>query len=145
MKRIVQRLTLLGFALTLILAAAQHKPKLTPPARATVPPDSKIFVDSNNGFDTFLLAALQEKKVRLQLVSTADKADYILEGDVFHTNEFVATRTVASTGRTSEAAVKLTSKAGDIVWAYAVSKGILSRGKQSVAEACAKHLKEIVR
>jgi hypothetical protein len=30
------------------------------------------------------------------------------------------------------------------IWAYAATKGLLSRGKQSVAEACAKHLKEIV-
>ena len=112
---------------------------------ATVPSDSKVFVDSNNGFDTFILAALQSKQVHLKLVSSAEKADYVLDSSLFHTGEFVATPKFASTGRTSEAAFKLTSKSGDIIWAYAVTKGMLSRGKQSVAEACAKHLREIVK
>ena len=111
----------------------------------TIPAGSSLFVDSNNGFDTFILAAFQNKRVALKLVSSADKADYILDSSLFHTGEFVATPKLATTGRTSEAAFKLTSKSGDIIWAYAVTKGIFSRGKQSVAEACAKHLKDIVK
>ena len=111
---------------------------------APIPKGSKIYVNSNNGFDTFILAALQAKHARVELVSTEDRADFILDSSLFHTSEFVATQKVASTGRTSEAAFKLTSKSGDIIWAYAVTKGILSRGKQSVAEACAKHLKDVI-
>jgi len=111
----------------------------------TIRAGSSIFVDSNNGFDTFILAAIQEKHVLLHIVSSPAQADYILDSSLFHTGEFVATTKYASTGRTSEAAFKLTSKSGEIVWAYAVTKGMLSRGKQSVAEACAKHLKDIVR
>ncbi len=118
--------------------AATHK-------GVTIPAGSSLFVDSNNGFDTFILAAFQNKRVPLKLVSSADKADYILDSSLFHTGEIVATPKYATTGRTSEAAFKLTSKSGDIVWAYAVTKGIFSRGKQSVAEACAKHLKDIVK
>jgi hypothetical protein len=112
--------------------------------RNTIPAGSKIYVDSNNGFDIFILAAFQEKRVSAQLVSSADKADYILDSSLFHSNEAVATEKAAGTYRISEAAFKLTSKSGDIVWAYAATKGMLSRGKQSVAEACAKHLKEII-
>jgi hypothetical protein len=110
----------------------------------TIPAGSNVFVDSNNGFDTFILAAFQSKHLRVNLVSSVDKADYILDSSLFHTNEAMATKSYATTGRTSEAAFKLTSKSGDIIWAYAVTKGIFSRGKQSVAEACAKHLKDII-
>lgn len=39
----------------------------------------------------------------------------------------------------------MTSKSGDIIWAYAARKGPLSRGggKQCVAEACAKNLNDM--
>jgi hypothetical protein len=111
----------------------------------SIPAGSKIFVDTNNGFDTFILAALQNKNVNLRLVPTTDTADYILDSSLFHNAEALVTGDVAKAGHSSEAAFKLTTKSGDIVWAYAVSKGIFSRGKQSVAEACAKHLKEIVK
>lgn len=126
------------FALHAPCSAAKAKPS------RTIPSGAKIYVDSNEGFETFLLAALQAKRVLLRLVSSPDQADYILDSTLFHSHEFSATRSLAMTGRVSEAAVKLTSKSGDIIWAYAVTKGILSRGKQSVAEACAKHLKQIV-
>jgi hypothetical protein len=107
------------------------------------PAGSSIFVDSNNGFDIFIQAAFQAKHLNVRLVSSPDKADYVLDSSLFHTQEFLATQKAAGTYRTSEAAFKLTSKSGDIVWAYAVTKGVLSRGKQSVAEACAKHLRDV--
>jgi hypothetical protein len=111
-----------------------------------IEPNSRIFVDSDNNFDVFLLAALQKKHVRLHLVSSAENADYVLGGGALHTRQFVATRSYAASGTDSQAAVKLTSRSGDIIWAYAVAKSMLfSRGNQSVAEACAKHLKHIVK
>ena len=59
--------------------------------------------------------------------------------------EFVATPKYATTRKISDAAFKITSKSGDITWTYAVTKGILSHGNQSVAEACAWHLRDIVK
>jgi hypothetical protein len=128
---------LLAFAL---VCPAAHRQKVT------IPLGSTVYVDTNNGFDIFILAAFQEKRVPLQIVSTRDKADYILDSSLFHDAGFVATTKAAGTYRISEAAFKLTSKTGDIVWAYAATKGMLSRGggKQSVAEACAKHIKDFV-
>jgi hypothetical protein len=111
----------------------------------SIPAGSTIYVDTNNGFDTFVLAALQSKRVPLRLVSSRENADYVLDSSLFHTGELVATPKFAVAGRISEAAFKLTAKSGDIIWAYAVTKGLLTAGKQSVAEACAKHLKEIVK
>jgi hypothetical protein len=127
------------FALALVCAAAHHQ-------KITVPPGSTVYVDTNNGFDIFILAAFQEKHVPLQVVPTREKAEYILDSSLFHDAGFVATTKAAGTYRISEAAFKLTAKNGDIVWAYAATKGMLSRGggKQSVAEACAKHIKALV-
>ena len=111
-----------------------------------IPADSKVYVDTNNGFDIFIVAALEAKHVPLKVVPTRDTADYVLDSSLFHDAGFIATTKAAGTYRISEAAFKLTSKSGDVVWAYAATKGLLSRGggKQSVAEACAKHLKDHV-
>lgn len=103
-----------------------------------------VYVDSTGGFEIFIQAALEAKHAPVRLVSDPAQADFVLDSSLFHDKEFTATTKVASTYRTSEAAFKLTSKSGEIVWAYAVTKGILSRGKQSVAEACAKHLKDFL-
>jgi hypothetical protein len=126
----------LALSLAVASIAADHK--------RVVPADSAVYVDSNNGFELFILAAFQEKHVPLKLVSSPDKADYILDSSLFHSASAVASGNSAAAGQTTEGAFKLTSKSGDIVWAYAVTKGLLHRGKQSAAEACAKHLNEII-
>lgn len=135
------RFLTLAIALAVIVlpcAQAEHKGR-------PVPAGSTIYVDSNNGFDLFILAAFQAKGVPLKLVSSRDKADFILDSSLFHDKEFTATGNVAGTYRVSEAAFKLTTKAGEIVWAYAATKGLLSKGgKQSVAESCAKHIKDLI-
>jgi hypothetical protein len=137
---------MLRYVMPLILATALIAAKKPPPnAPKTIPPGSKIFVDSNNGFDIFILAAVQAKGLKIKLVSKIEDADYVLDSSLFHDQEFTAVHGNATTYRISEAAFKLTSTAGDIIWAYAVTKGMLARGKQSVAEACAKHLKDIVK
>ena len=103
-------------------------------------------MDTNNGFDFFILAAFQAKHVPLKLVPVRDQADFILDSSLFHDKEFSAAGNVASTYRISEGAFRLSAKNGDIVWAYAATKGLLSKGgKQSVAESCAKHIKELCR
>ena len=137
---------MLRYLLPVIFAMSAMAAKQPPPdATKAIPAGSKIFVDSNNGFDIFILAAFQTKGLKLSLVSKPEDADYILDSSLFHDKEFTAVHGDATTYRISEGAFKLTAKSGDIVWAYAVTKGLLSRGKQSVAEACAKHLKEIIK
>src|SRR5437016_10425716 len=85
--------------------------------KITIPPGSRIYVDSNNGFDLFIVAAFQAKHVRAQLISSAEKAEYVLDSSLFHSQELAVTGKAAGTYRVSEAAFKLTSKSGDIVWA----------------------------
>jgi len=106
---------------------------------------STLFVDTNNGFDLFILAAFQAKGVPMKLVSTREEADYVLDSSLFHDKGFAASGSTAGTYRISEAAFKLTSKSGQLIWAYAATKGMFSKGggKQSVAESCAKHLKAL--
>lgn len=116
---------------------AQQKKKL-------IPAGSTLYVDTNNGFDIFILAAFTAKDVPIKLVATKDQADFILDSTVFHDTEFIAGAKAAGTYKVSEAAFKLTNKAGDIIWAYAAMKGLGTKGgKQSVSESCAKHIKDL--
>jgi hypothetical protein len=90
------------FAIAILLAAPGGA--ATKRTVGTIAPQSRIYVDSNNGFEIFIQAAFQAKRLPLQLVSTAEKADYILDSSLFHTSEFTGTTKAATTYRTSEAA-----------------------------------------
>jgi hypothetical protein len=110
-----------------------------------IPQNSKLYIVPDAGFDTFLTAALTSKHVPLIVVSSPSQADYVVEST--SDSEKAPIRRViwylgSSTEEASVRIVKVSS--GDIVWAYAVNKKISRHGKQSSAEACAKHLKKVV-
>jgi hypothetical protein len=91
-----------------------------------VPAGSKVYVPTANGFDTELTVALRKNKVPLVVVTEKDKADYELSGVP---NE--------------QASVKLVNlKTHEVAFAYTITKKDAKRGPQSVAEACAEHMKE---
>ena len=132
-----------AFFAGILLAASSTLAIAKQPARP-LPSGATIYIDTNNGFDMFLMAAFQEKNVALKIVTKPEQADYIMDSTIFHSHDLLATNGAAMTGHSAEAAVKLTSKSGDLIWAYAVTKGLLHRGNQSVAEAFAKHLKDLI-
>jgi len=131
---------------------------------------SRIVIAPMGGFETYFAAAVREKKVPVTL--TLDKAsaqffvvstDTEWEGFVYgsggsanwdRTGGSSAHAAAASSTRGLEASIMvIDAKSKDVVWAYEVHKnshgslffGTLgARGKQSVAEACAKHLKEYI-
>ena len=117
------------------------------PEPVKVPAGSKIYVSPEGGFDTFLTAALNKKKVPVTVVADKDKADFVLEASSQSEKAgWARTIFLAQTGSSEEASVKLVNaKTSEVVFAYAVYKRNSVHGKQSSAEACAKHLKEIVK
>jgi hypothetical protein len=91
-----------------------------------VPAGSKIYIAIRDRFDTYLTAALRKSKVPLVVVSEKDKADYEFSG-------------IPS----EHSAVKLVNvKAREVVFAYTITKRDAKHGPQTVAEACAQHMKE---
>ncbi len=109
-----------------------------------IPPGSKVYINSMNGFETYLVAAFEKKKVPLVVVTESDKADFEITG----TSEsqrpgWAAVLVTGQTGSTEDASISVQSiKTGAVVFAYAVHKVSAVHGKQSTAEACAKHLKQ---
>jgi hypothetical protein len=110
----------------------------------SIPPGSKIYIEAADGFDTYLAAALEKKHVPVTVVAAKEKADYELSGVADHQKPGWAK--IALMGQIhsdDQASVKLVDlKSGEVVFAYAVNKKNTLHGKQTAAEACAKHLKQ---
>jgi len=145
-----ERVTLLGahlklFARTLFIATLSGAAFAAGPDKI-VPAGSKVYVEAADGFDTYLTAALQKKNVPVIVVNDKTGADYELSGVSDHQKAGWAK--IAFTGQIhsdEQASVKLVSlKTNEIVFAYAVNKKNSVHGRQSAAEACAKHIKEVV-
>lgn len=106
---------------------------------------SKVYVaPMEGGFDTFLVAAFVKKQVPIVVVTDRTKADYEISGIAESEKAGWAKMLFMGSQQSRElASVKVVYlKSEEVVYGYAVHKGNSYRGKQSAAEACAKHLKE---
>jgi hypothetical protein len=113
------------------------------------PTKTTIYIDpTDDGFHTYITAAIHKKKVPLTVVTTKDGATYTLtsaqvEVETVSTGRKVVNCLFAYCGGNEDKAstsVTLTDATGAVVWSYAVNKGRGSKNKQSMAEAIAKHL-----
>lgn len=110
-----------------------------------IPAGSKIYVEAEAGFDSYLAAALGKKKVPLTMVTDKEKADHLLVGSSAHDEKGWASKIFLGHRDSSDATIKLIEKkSGEIIYAYAVHKKNSARANQSTAEACAKHLREAI-
>ena len=137
MKRLVAVLCMAVPFVVLTLAAEEPK---------VVPSGSKVFVEATDGFDTYLDAALRKKHVPLVVVTDREKADYALEGVSDHVKAgWAKVVFLAQIHSDEQAGIRLVNlKTSEVVFAYAVNKKNSLHGRQTAAEACAKHLKEVV-
>ena len=111
-----------------------------------VPVGSKVYVQQMDGFGSYIIAAIQKKHVPVTVVSDREQADFEIGGNAESQKagwaKVLFTRSAAST---EEASINVTNlKTGVIVFAYNVNKQNAARGKQSAAEACAKHLNRAI-
>lgn len=106
---------------------------------------SKVYVaPMEGGFDIALVAAIVKKQVPIVVVSDKSKADYEISGISQSDKAGWAKMLFLGTDASNEqASIKVVSlKTGEVAFGYNVKKENSARGKQSAAEACAKHLKE---
>jgi hypothetical protein len=136
----------------------------------TIPAGARVVIAPMDGFETYFAAAVREKKVPITLTLNKDTAQYFVVSTKTEWAGFVygsggsaswtrnggsaAYGSAGSSTRGLEASIMvINAKTKDVVWAYEVHKsshGALllgthaARGQQSLAEACAKHLKEYI-
>jgi len=109
-----------------------------------IPKSASVYIAPMNGFETYLISALDKKQVPLTVVGDRTKADFEITGNADSQKAGWAKTIVSGSSRsTEEASINVTNlKSGTVVFAYNVNKDNSFHGKQSTAEACAKHLKE---
>jgi hypothetical protein len=111
-----------------------------------IPPNAKFFLGPMGGFEEDLKTAIAKKKVPVVLVTDKEKADYEITGTSDTEKASAAKKVLLGNWHSDEqASITVTErKSGEVVFAYSVNKKSSAHGKRSTAEACAKHLKEVI-
>jgi hypothetical protein len=138
--------TLLGLALALIVVtvAVGQEGKSVDQSSKAIERNSKVYISPiEGGFDTFLAAAIIKKQVPMVVVTDRGKADYEISGIANTEKAGWAKMLFMGVDNSNDmASIKVVYlKSDEVVYGYSVRKGNSYRGKQSAAEACAKHLK----
>ena len=147
MRKVLPMLVVVLGALSLPMAAAAQEKVFDGGGSAeskVIPPGSKVFITPiEGGFDTYLSAALVKKEVPLTVVTIKAKADFEITAIAESEKAGWAKMAFLGSGQSNEqASIKVVNlKTGVVAFAYAANKGSATRGKQSAAESCAKHLK----
>lgn len=114
-------------------------------ANKIIPPNAKVFIaPMPDGFDEYLKAAIEKKKVPLEIVADKDQADFQITGQSETQKASAAKKAIFLDWRSNEqASIQVTNlRTSEVAFAYSVNKVSSAHGKKSSAEACAKHLKE---
>lgn len=123
-------------------AAPTHTPATGMP---NIPKGSKVFVEPMGGFETYLSAAILNKKVPVQVVDNKANADFIISGGSKVDQAGWAKTLFVSPLPHATASIAIKSNPeGVLVFAYAVDKSNARKADQSTAEACAKHMKDFI-
>jgi hypothetical protein len=144
-KRHVLFVTLLGSLLFCIAALGQTELARDEDRDKSIPPRSKVFITPiEGGFEIYLAAALVKKDVPLVIVNDRSRADFEITGISESEKAGWAKMLFLSSQQSNEqASMKVVNLKSEVIaFAYAVNKVNSVRGKQSAAEACAKHLKD---
>ena len=137
-------LVALGLAFFLATVAAGQEGKSLDQSKRPIERSSRIYIAPiEGGFDTFLAAAIIKKQVPVVVVTDRTKADYEITGIASTEKAGWAKMLFMGVDNSNDmASIKVVElKSSEVVYGYAVHKGNSARGKQSAAEACAKHLK----
>ena len=120
----------------------QAPPVPSAPAPEVLP--NSVFIAPMNGFETYLAAAFDKKKVPLTVVADQARAAYVITGTSEEKKPGAMKMLVFGQIHADNAASiqMVDQRTGAVVFAYAVNKKNTLHGDQTTAEACAKHLKE---
>jgi hypothetical protein len=133
------------FSLLILSSASAQEGKSVTESKRAIERGSKFFVaPMEGGFDTYLVAAIVKKQVPVMVTTDRSKADYEITGISDSEKAGWAKMLFMGSEQSREqASVKVVHiQSGEVVYGYNVHKGNSYRGRQSAAEACAKHLKE---
>jgi hypothetical protein len=113
----------------------------------SIPAGSKVYIAQMGGFEAFLKAALESKKVPLQVVEKKEDAAYEITGTSSSEKAGAAKKILMGSWHSKEeASIKVSDlKTGVMVFAYSYHNENSAHGKRTSAESCAKHLKDAIK
>jgi hypothetical protein len=113
----------------------------------SIPAGSKVYVAPMNGFETYLKAAMEKKKVPVEVVEDKAQADFEISGAAESQKASTAKKVIMLNWHSNEeASIRVVNlKTKEVAFAYSVDKQSSAHGKKSSAEACAKHLKDVIK
>jgi hypothetical protein len=137
MKQLVISLVVILFAVHTSIAGETSTPR--------------VFIESQEGFESYIAAAMVKKKVPVTVTANKDDAAFVLTSVVEGQEESTGSKIArclfaycAGIGGSQTATVQLVNAATkEVVWAYNVKKGG-AKNYQSSAESIAKHLKRYI-
>src|SRR5262245_48523525 len=105
---------------------------------------------TDDGFQTYVTAAIHKKKVPVIVVTKVADAAYTLTAAAIEVETVTTGKKLvnclfaycAGSEDKASTSVTLTDGSGAVVWSYSVNKGRGAKNRQSMAEAIAEHLKE---
>ena len=111
-----------------------------------IPAGAKVYIEPMEGFETYLAAALEKKKVPLVVVSKREEADYEIKG-VAEKQKAGWAKTIFGSGLPSASASiqVINVKTSVVAFAVAEERKDASFGQRSVAEYLAKKIGEKMR
>jgi hypothetical protein len=115
------------------------------PSSTGLRPGAKVFLNSMpDDFHRYLKAAFTKKNVPLVIVDTKDQAEFEIKGSSETQKAGAAKKIFMGSWHSDEqASISVANlQSGEVVFAYSVNKKNSAHGKQTSAEACAKHLKQ---
>jgi hypothetical protein len=134
--------TLLFIALT--VGGLASAPRGGPPGGA-LRPGVKVYLDTMpNDFQDYLKAAFTKKNVPVVIVETRADAEFEIKGGSDSQKAGAAKKIFMGSWHSDEqASISVASlQSGEVVFAYSANKKNSAHGRQTSAEACAKHFKE---
>lgn len=106
-----------------------------------IPANSKVYIHDMDGFETYVAAALQKKKIPLLIVTDREQADFEIKGSVEKQKAGWA-KTIFGSGLPSiDATMQVSNvKTGVVVFTNSSTKENARRGRKGSAEHLAKNL-----
>ena len=112
-----------------------------------------VYIEPQQGFETYLAAAMTKKNVPVDIVTDVSKATYILRAAPVEVKSettgskvarclFLYCAGIEDKGTVSVQLIE--SSSTKMLWAYSVNKQRGGKNQQSMAEAVAKHFKEFL-
>ena len=133
----------------LLLLVPVSVPSAAAQAEKPGPKPAMIYVEpTDDGFETYIVAAIIKKKVPASVVQKSETATLTLKAaKVEEHKDATSTKVVkcifgnCANSDQANTSVQLVDGNGVIVWSYSVNKSRGGKNRQSMAEAIASHLK----